>query len=262
MKILKIFFQILLLVIVFSSCTTNKQLVYLQDEDKDNPKTEFERPDDKPYRLKSQDVLYIKIVTVNQEINELFNLQNGNNSQNINNMNSNGMGMYLTGYTLDNEGFIELPILGKVNVQNKTVIESKQIIQAEAEKFLKDPEVVVKLVSFNISFIGEIVATQTIYRERINIFEAIAMAGEISNYGDRKNVQIIRHVDNKIKIHKVDLTKKDILESDLYYLKPNDIVYVKPLKSKSFRTAISEYSMVLGTITSTLSFVLLIMNLL
>jgi polysaccharide export outer membrane protein len=171
-----------------------------------------------------------------------------------------GGGMYLTGYSIDKEGNIMLPILGKIHVAGSTVEEVKQNIQTLATSYVKDAKAEVKLVSFKISMLGEVThpGQITIYNDRANIFEAISLAGDISYNGNRRKITIVRNYNNTSKTIKVDLTQRDILSSPQYFLQPNDIVYVEPLRSTAFRLRVSDYSVFLTLITSSITAVLLI----
>jgi polysaccharide export outer membrane protein len=117
---------------------------------------------------------------------------------------------------------------------------------------LKETTIIVKLVNFNITFVGEVrrPGEYKIYQDKINIFEAVSMAGDITDYGNRNEVKLMRMTDEGIALHIIDLTREDILESPYYYLKPNDVIYIEPLKGKQFAFATFPYALLFSTITT------------
>ena len=233
--------------ILFIACTGQKHLTYFQDLHKATPDTFFSNrfPD---YRIQKQDLLYVNIVSSNPEIDDMFATQR---NQNLTSTVSEG-GYYITGFLVNDSGFIEIPLLGKTSVLGKTLEEVKSIIYNSVSAFVKNSTVIVKLLSFKISILGEVQRPGSYrnYANKLTIFEAISLAGDITDYGNRKNVLILRSSEEGTKTYRVDLTNKDILTSDLYYLLPNDIIYVEPIKNKLVKINAGTYSMFLSTLTS------------
>jgi len=159
---------------------------------------------------------------------------------NINETSSNGL--YFNGFTVDNHGEIKVPTLGKVNVLNLTLDEIKAKIESELlEKYFKKEAnvfVTVKLGGVKFTITGEIAnpGTQVLFQDRVNIFEAIANAGDVNFEGNRKDVLIIRPYPGGQKIHHIDLTSVDVFQSPYYYIRPNDMIYIQPLPQKSWGT--------------------------
>jgi polysaccharide export outer membrane protein len=137
------------------------------------------------------------------------------------------------------------------------------LIQKRSLEYIKDAQIEVKLLSFKIFFLGEVAqpGPQTVFSDRANILEAISMAGDLTYNGNRKKVNILRSEQNKTRLIEVDLTSRDILTSPRYFLQPNDVVYVKPLKTTTFRIRISEYAGIMSFFTSTVTLIVLIINL-
>jgi polysaccharide export outer membrane protein len=164
---------------------------------------------------------------------------------------SSDAGIYLQSYTLDEEGCIELPLTGKINLKNLTVDQAKDKLQVEVSKFVNQTTLVVKLSNFNLTLLGEVnkPGMYKVYQTQINLFEAIAMAGNMTNFAKNEEVKIVRQTDNGSEIITVDLGAADILSSPYYYLKPNDIVYVEPLKMKQWGFTTFPYSTVLSVVS-------------
>lgn len=242
------------LLLFLSSCTTHRELLYLQKIDF-NKDTLFASnfPD---YKIQKEDILYVKVYSLNKEISDLINQTTVSTQQS--GAYQNELSMYIYGYTVDDSGYIELPILGKIYVYNKKIDEINSIIKEKAQNYINDPVVIVKLISYKYTVLGEVVRPGTYrnYSKQISILEAIGNAGDITDYGNRKNVIVIRATEKGNKVYYLDLTKKDILSSEAYYLLPNDIVYIPPVKNKVFRVNSSVYSMALSTIST----IILILN--
>lgn len=255
---MKLIHCLLLLIVTFlSSCGYYKRFTYLQTTPPNRPDSLYVNTI-LQYKLQPADILFVKIQSLDETITKLFSSEGVSSTSTL--AGSAGGGMYLTGYSVDLDGNVTLPVLGKVHVAGLSMQEVKQKVQLLAETFVKDAQAEVKLVSFKISMLGEVnkPGQVTIFNDKANIFEAISQAGDISYNGNRRKVTIIRNFNNTSKTIKVDLTQRDILSSPQYYLMPNDIVYVEPLKSTAFRLRVSDYSIFLTLITSTITAVLLI----
>lgn len=235
MKNSKIHF-IFLLSILFASCVPTKDLIYLQD--KDNPKNEVvTSSNQKPYRLQTNDILSITIKAIDPKSVEIFNVSTTQTT-----VNTSTESNYFNGYSVDDHGNIRLPILGEINVLGYTVEEVRIAIEKMLnEKYFKTEAgifVVVKLAGFRYTINGEVRATGTkiIYQDKLNIMEAIANSGDITVEGDRKDVKVIRTYPQGSETFSIDLTDKNAVNSEAFYLQPNDYIYVKPLKQKSWGT--------------------------
>ncbi len=248
---------ILIVAILLPSCLGNK-IKYIQDKDEAFEYMGEYANKPKDYKLKEKDILYVKISSTNKDVNEYFNVNSSNSTSNTQNSN-----FYLEGFTVSDSGYIQIPILGSISVSGLNMKEVSILLQQKTDQYLNNATVNVKLVSFYLNFLGE-VGTQgqiTVFQDNINILDALALAGGVGDYGDKRNVIIVRKTQNGTKTFHVDLTKRSLLTSDKFYLLPNDMVIVEPLRNKTFRMSIMDYTMVLTTITSTITMVLLIMNL-
>lgn len=250
------FFRIFLLFIVASclfSCIPNKDLIYLQDKGNKEEGIVINEFDSKPYRIHINDILLIKIKALDQRLVEMFDVS----SQSSNNM-TNPQSLYFNGFTVDVHGNIRVPVLGEINVLGFTEEEIRTTIEKRLtdEYFTKEARifVTVKLAGFRYTINGEIrePGTQTLFQERVTILDAIANSGDITITGNRKEVQILRKQPYGFEMYSLDLTDADIVNSKNFYIQPNDYIYVKPLRQKSWGTGTTGVQTI-GTIITALS---------
>ena len=158
--------------------------------------------------------------------------------------------LYLNGSTINSLGMIELPVIGKIFLLGKNLEEAKVSIQKVVDEYLQDAIVIVKLANFQVTILGEVnnAGTFPVFKESVNIFEALAMAGDLSDYANRQKLKIVRTHNNKKNIYTIDLTDQQLLLSDFYYLRNDDVIYVEPLKYRTFRK--SQSQVVLSAITT------------
>ena len=228
---MKRFFLYFLTLIVFSSCVSTKKTTYFQGEPVS--KSELYKLNNEPYRLQVNDIISIDIKAENSEIVTLFSKSGAGVS-------GTGGDLYYSGYTIDRHGNIRIPYLGEINVLGYTVKEVREKIESELLKYLVKVEesifVTVKLGGIQFLVTGEVGGGGTINlaQNQVSIFDAIANAGGISEYGNRENVTIIRKTLDGVKKYELDLTKMDIFNSEHFYIQPNDIIYVYPINRKSW----------------------------
>ena len=254
MKKLRIIFKLFLIVLIgFSvfSCVPQRKIKYLQAKSKHDTITEYYNPVPE-YRLQPGDYLYVKIFTLDDKSNQIFSTISGQIAQ------QGEINTYLSSYIIDKEGNVTFPIFGTIYATGLSVKEVEKKLSEKVGEIMKEASVVVKRVNFNITLLGEVGSPgrRPVFGERINIFEAIAMGGDLKTFSNRKKVQIIRNENDKNTIVAFDLTKKEILSSPYYYLQPNDIIYVEPLKAKTFGFETFPY----GYVFSTISFALFLIT--
>lgn len=226
------------------SCTPIKKITYLNN----SIETEWSiSPTPPKHSLEIGDILVVKVLSFEEETTNFFNVENNVNSANSAITSAN---IYLNGFTINQEGFIEIPYIGEVHVLNQTLDEAKKSIEEKVDEYFKEATVIVKLGSFNISILGEIYRPNTypVYKDNISIFEALALAGGITDYGNLSKVKLIRTKNNKKTVHKLDLTQESIVNSEFYYLHNNDLVYIEPLKYRGFRK--SQSQLLLSSLTT------------
>ncbi|WP_176955910.1 polysaccharide biosynthesis/export family protein [Catalinimonas alkaloidigena] len=209
------------------------------------------------YKLQVNDILAVNVTSSNAEIAKEFNQQGQNNMRNIN-----PAALYVSGYSIGPAGNITLPTIGAVEVVGLTVDEARAAIQQKVDEYLTSGTVLVALVSFKISVLGEVrnPGYYYVYNDQVTIFEALSMASDVANLGDRKHVNLVRQVPGGNESVFLDLTKADLLTSKYYYLQPNDMLYVPPLRAKSNDFNISNFGIVtsvVSVISTTLSVLVL-----
>lgn len=240
----------------FTSCVPTKDLIYLQKKERPAIENDINPVVMKPYRLQTNDILNITIKAIDQKLVAMFTPTAGENSNMMQGLTE--QGLYFNGFTVNDHGNIRIPVIGELNVLGYTLEETRIKIEKELlEKYFNKEAnifVNVKLSGLRFTVNGEVTApgTKMLFQERVNVLEAIANSGDITVTGDRKNVTIIRQFPHGTEMHDIDLTDVNVLKSPYYYLQPNDYIYVKPLKQKSWgtgRTGIES----LGTIITLLS---------
>ena len=233
MKILKLF-VVCIGMVLLSSCGSTKNIAYFQNSDQ----VDFEQSrmlyDAK---IMPKDVLSITVSTSNPEAAKPFNLSVPTMfSSSNNNLNSNGN---LQSYLVDNEGCIDFPIVGTLKVGGLTKSDCEELIRAKILPYLnknENPIVTVRMTNYKISVLGEVnrPGMFTVNNEKINILEALAQAGDLTIYGVREKIKLIREdATGKKEIHVLNLNDASIINTPYYYLQQNDIVYVEPNKVKS-----------------------------
>lgn len=231
-----------------SSCVTQRQVEYLRDENKTIKSfDEAEFPD---YRLKPNDELFLQINSLDEGAANIFSSSISQSSVGTGSISP--YGASLLSYSIDKEGFLLLPVIGNILVKDKTLTEVSLILRDSLHNILNQPVVSVKLVNRYISVLGEVrnPGHFAYAQEKLSVYDAISLAGDITDYGNRNNVVLIRNENGKNQRIILDFTKSDILSSDYYNLRPNDIVYVKPLTNKFWGMRQFPFSVLFSTITT------------
>ncbi|WP_196888899.1 polysaccharide biosynthesis/export family protein [Aureivirga sp. CE67] len=243
---------LLLIITLFSSCVSKKQLTYFQGtpEEIEN----IQKVSNEDYKIQINDILHITLKSDNEELTSFFNKQQtqGNNN------NINADQLYFTGYSVDKHGNIRIPYLDNVNVLGYSTDQIREKIQEGLSKYFKDTNTIfidVKLAGIRVTITGEVGSpgTKNILQDQVSIVEAIANSGDITELGDRSKVQIIRKTIDKVEKIELNLTNVDVFTSKNYYIKPNDIIYVPPLPQKSWGTGTTGFQ-TFTTVVSILSF--------
>lgn len=222
--------------LMLQSCIPTHDLIYLQKKNTTEQQNNVNEIATKPYRLQTNDVVAISIKAIDPKLVAIFSKTASAESS------KSDTGLYFDGFTVDDHGTIRIPILGEINVIGYTLDEVRIKIEKQLlEEYFKQEAnifVTVKLAGFRYTINGEVGSTGTkvLYTDQVTIMEAIANAGDIAITGNRKAVTIIRQTPNGTIMHDIDLTDRDVMNSPFYYLQPNDYVYVKPLKQKTWGT--------------------------
>ncbi len=241
-------------ILIFSSCASQKNIAYFNDlpnilVDSVIKSQSFSAP-----VILSDDVLLIDIQTVDASVNSLIN--SGNKSGTTGLPASNESLSLLTGYLVDKSGNVEIPMLGSVKLAGLTTTEAKELIVKRASIYFKNPIVQVRFGNYRITVLGEVLrpSTFTIANERVSVLDALGLAGDLTVYGRRENVLLIRDKGFQKEITRLNLNSSDLFKSPYFYLKQNDVIYVEPGKSKAAATnaARTQTLAILGSVLSVL----------
>ena len=243
---------------IFASCSTKNQLVYLNDSDKENfNKIDYSRIN---YNIESGDILKIDVSTVVPEASLPYN-RNNNSKNGLNNIDV----LKLDGYLVNTSMMINFPILGKLSVNGLSLVElENKIIQLLIEGgHLSSPTVHVQRVNSKFTFLGEVrnPGTFSFFEGKLNLFQALGYAGDLTIEGKRNNITLIREENGLRKVYKIDLTHSELLKKPYYYVKNNDVIIISPNYSKVKSAGFIGSSSSIASVASLLlSITLLIIN--
>ncbi|HMG94165.1 MAG TPA: polysaccharide biosynthesis/export family protein [Chryseolinea sp.] len=246
---LPILIKLLVILLFCSSCYYNKKLIYFQDKDFSYIQPTLMENHRPIYRVQANDVLSVKVKSsTDHQVSDIFNIITTTQTATFSSPANN----YLEGYNVDEMGRVNLPILGLITVKDLTLDEVQALIQTNANKYLKNATVVVKLVSFKITVIGEVnnPGYHYVYNSQATILEALGLAGDLTIFASRKNVKLIRPVARGSEVVLLDLKDPNLLKSKYFYLMPNDVLYVEPLKARSKRSNLENLTLVFSAITT------------
>jgi len=216
----------ILLVFAFSSCVTNLDLEYIQsDENIKEIKSNIQS-----YRLQRGDLLSVQISTTTEQQHDFFNKENTPNYQLM------MQNPYLYGYIIKEDGSLDLPSLGVVQAAGFTLRELENVIKNIAVSYFESPVVKLNIINFEVTVLGEVnnPGSYKIVDPEVNILYALSLSGDITQFGDRTKVKVIRNEDDVNRVFYVDLTSTGMLNNIDFMLQPHDIIYVAPLSKKFF----------------------------
>ena len=232
---------IIAIAVMATACDSSKKVIYLQDADVNKP---AEITNSQVITIEPKDMLSIVVSSSDAKLSKIFNLPIATTQAGTDRASS---GQYLMGYAVDNDGFIDFPVLGKVRAAGFNRWQLQGMIQKELldRKLLNDAIVTVDFMNFKVSIMGEVTApgTYTINSDKVTVLEAIAMAKDLTIFGERDKVFVIREEAGERKTYQLDLRSAEIFNSPAYYLKQNDVVYVTPNKVRAGQSTINENSM-------------------
>ncbi len=250
------------MLLFFVSCVSNKKTQYLQKNDVNPPSVQLDsvirnyQPTLYEYKLQPEDILKVTVGTITDEDYNFFKTEFDKSV----NMNLNGGSALIYGELIDEEGEIEYPVIGKVKVAGLTIFELQELLKIKAiEHGLKEPVVKVRLLNFRFTVIGETKkeGTFTTYNNRINLLEAIGVAGGFGDLADRAKIKLIRYKNNKVDVSYLDFNDENLINSPFFYLHQGDVLIVPPLKQRPFRKYFGEN---LALIVSSLTLLILVIN--
>jgi polysaccharide export outer membrane protein len=272
--------QALLLVLVLagSSCVRNRDYIYLQNPSeqaywetsplrgqrlknaKENMRMRdsaaylpYQNPED--YLIQMNDILRVDIKSFDEKANQLFNAFNTQNVQ-MGGIGGQGGGdpFFMFGYSVDDSGYLELPVLGKIPLVGLTVLQAQNRVQKEVDRYFTEAFVKISLGGIRFSVMGEVLrpGKYAVMQNRLSILEAVATAGDLKPDANRRRVQLIRQYPGGSRVVVLDLTDQHLLKSPYYFLRPNDVVYVAPLRVREWGTGLNAQQS-MGTVLTAIS---------
>lgn len=225
---------LILVSITLLSCKPKQNMVYMS---KSNMEEEVAKAKYDGLHIQEGDVLLILVSALDEAAVKPFNLNTANK---VGSETATGMNQYVqpSEYLVNEEGYINFPVLGSIYTKGMTQIQLKQDLEARLKRYLTDPLVTITLKNFNVSVLGEVKqpGQKESLSQKINVFQALGLAGDMTDFGDRTHVKLIRTSDDgSDEIVNLDLTRSDIVNSPYYYMKQNDILYVQPDKNKQIQ---------------------------
>lgn len=242
-------------IIMMTSCTTSKEVVYFQDE-KISKSDQTSLSSDLIY--KPNDLLTINVSGLDPDAVRPFNLPVVAYSNSVLSAQGN---LKMQTYLIDINGNIEFPVLGTIKLEGLTRTAATALLKEKLTEYLKDPIVNIRLANFTVTVLGEVnnPGTYTIQDERISLIEALGLAGDLTIYGKRDNIFLIREDNGVKRFTKFDLTSIKVVNSQNYYLTQNDVIYVEPNKSKIRSATYNQNNGVLISAVSTLATIIAIL---
>ncbi|MEP7111084.1 MAG: polysaccharide biosynthesis/export family protein [Ferruginibacter sp.] len=225
-------FSLLVSIVIYSaSCVNTRKSTYFNDAQTASIKPNAQ--DSVSPLIQKNDIISVIITSLNAEASAIFNLSNITSSSTVTNV---GSSQSASGYLVNSDGFIQLPILGRIEVAGSTTKQIKDQITAILldKKLLIDPIVTVHHLNYEVTVLGEVGKPTVINvpSEKISLLKALGLAGDITIFGKKDNVLLIREIGGKRIVRRIDLNNPEFLASPFYYLQPNDVVYVEANKNK------------------------------
>jgi len=254
----KIYLLLSFSLVIMSSCITHKDAVNFQDKNFP-PSTARVYPNKRtPYRIQPNDVLAIRVKGLEQTDSEFLNLEAAGTFNAFN-----PAAVFVNGYSVNDSGYVVLPVIGHLKLANFTLNEARAIVQRAVDKQLKNSTVILTMVSFKVSVIGEVrnPGQYYNYNNQLTILDALAMAGDVTDFGDRKKIMLMRQTETGNEVIRLNLTDPNIIVSKHFYLLPNDVLYVQPLKGKFARQNATNISLVASVVSALGTIVALIVTL-
>lgn len=235
--------------LVLASCAPVNKLKFVADTGPGTIKNDFHN-DRSEKTIQPYDYLYIKIFSLDEKTNSIFN-ERGYSISNE-----------LLSYAVDGDGDISMPFVGIIRVKDLTINQAREKVEKSLSVYLNNISVIVRFVSNKVTVLGEVAnpGQHAFYDEKVTVFQALGFAGGASGFGDLSSVTLVREKDNVIKYYYLDLTKKNIASSEYYYLLPNDVLIINPIKAK-YRDlrdyALNLTATVLTSVSAVLSIILI-----
>ena len=232
-----------LITLALSSCYTHKVVGLLQEDEK---LPQYEKAEYEPYRIAVNDEIIYRLITMDETIAKAMQNQNSAND--------------VSSFRVYSDGTVDLPFLPPIHMEGLTLKQAEDTLRKYMREIIPDAEVKVSLNNKTFTIIGDINSgTYNVYKDKLTIFQALAMSGDLANSGDRRHVRIIRpHGDDEPEVLEFDIRTNTIIDSKYYYVYPNDVIYVSRSPGSFYK--VSSYSGFIGLITSSLSLLIAVLN--
>lgn len=255
MKLTKTVFAFAVMVLL-ASCVGKRSINYLHDGSLSNtsklfPNRKFE------YRIQVNDVFSIRVLGLDEANSRLFNVESTTSGLSLNDA-----ALYVNGFSVDKAGNVQLPSVGKVKMLGLTVGEAQELVQRKINDYFANATVILKLVSFRVSVLGEVQrpGTYFVYNNQITLLEALSQAGGPSEMGNKRQITLMRQSDQGTQALYLDLSKTDVLSSEYYYLLPNDVIYVPALRARPQRMNLELLAILFGAISAAALVITVVQN--
>jgi len=244
----KILLVLTILSLVLTSCMSKKKIIYLQgNQNIENSSANYE-----PI-VQNDDRLFIRVSTLEPEASLPFNLDNNNNNSNTSNN-------ITIGYLVDSKGNIEFPVLGTISVAGYTINQVRDLLKEKLSTYLKDPVINIRILNFKVTVLGDVVnpGIKSFNSNRVTLLEAIGAASDLTLFGKRKNILLVRDFQGVKTFNRVDITSADFVNSPFYYLDQNDVVYVETRKAKIDASAIPNLPIIISVVSFAITMTILL----
>lgn len=252
MKKIHYLFLLLLTAVMMTSCYSHRSIGYLQEPTKSNKLPIYDSVPYEKYRIHVNDEVIFRLITMDETISKAFNAGNNNTLSNS---------QYAYSYRVHTDGTVELPYLHPVYILGMTIREAQDTLRAAFREIIPDADVKLALYNKYFSVIGDARAGRYfIYKDRMNIFQALALTGDVMNSGDRRHIRIVRPQGDgeEPEVLEFDMRTNSIIDSKYYYVYPNDVIYVA--RTKDSFVKVPTYTGFLGLITSSVALLTTVLN--
>ena len=249
----------------FTACVPVKDMVYFQPGLEES--VDLFEHNERGYRLQKNDILDVKIASLNPEVNALFNASSQGITQSTQaSVQTGGDLYYITGYSIDQAGDIDIPFVGKVAVAGLTLEEAYDAIDLKVNGLFSNYHLQVKLGGVRFSALGEFNAPgkHVVMQNQVTILEALALCGDLSAVANRSTIKLIRQYPEGTRIHELNLLEQELIGSPLYFIQPNDVIYAEPLPQRAWGVGVTgaqTLSTVVGTLSTSIALILSILSL-
>ncbi len=233
-----------------TGCYYNKRLIYIDDKQFSSNRPTLVENKRLVYKLQPSDIISVQIKGPGESaVSNAFNM----NPSTQGSMFASPANFFLDGYTIGTDGKITLPVIGELSVKDLSTQEAQEVIQKAADKYLTKAIVIVKLTSFKVTVLGEVKnpGYYYVFNSQATILEGLGMAGDLTTFGNRETVKLIRPTPGGSEVVMLDLTDPDLLKSPYFFMMPGDVLYVAPLRARSNRSNLELATFLFGALTTT-----------